>query len=65
MVRAEITRGRLPDELHLKVGARVVVRRNINVQRGRVNCTIAQILSFATNCIVLCQKMKIGKLKFL
>ena len=46
---------RLPDELHLKVGARVVVKRNINVQRGWVNGTIAEIISLATNCIVLCQ----------
>ena len=52
---------RLPDELHLEVGARVVVRRNINVQRGWLNGTIAQIILLATNCIVLCQVDKPGQ----
>ena len=37
------------------MGARVVVRRNINVDHGWVNGTIAQIVSLNTNCIVLCQ----------
>ena len=46
---------RLPDELHLKVGARVVLRRNVNIERGWVNGTIAQVVSLAKNCIVLCQ----------
>ena len=43
------------NQLHLKVGARVVVRRNITLDHGWVNGTIAQIVSLNTNCIVLCQ----------
>ena len=46
---------RLPDELHLKVGARVVLRRNVNIECGWMNGTIAQVVSLAQNCIVLCQ----------
>ena len=53
--RLERTLDRLPDELHLKVGARVVLRRNVNIERGWVNGTIAQVVSLAQNCIVLCQ----------
>ena len=53
--RLERESDRLPDSLHLKVGVRVVVRRNINVERGWVNGTIAQVVSLAQNCIVLCQ----------
>ena len=53
--RLECTSDRLPDELYLKVGARVILRRNMNIERGWVNGTIAQIVSVAQNCIVLCQ----------
>ena len=53
--RLEHTSDRLPDEFHLKVGARVVLRCNVNIERGWVNGTIAQIVSLAQNCIVLCQ----------
>ena len=53
--RLERVSDRLPDELHLKVGARVVLRRNVNIERGWVNGTIAQVVSLAQNCIVLCQ----------
>ena len=41
--------------VHLKVGARVIVRRNFNIEHGWVNGTIAQVVSLAQNCIVLCQ----------
>ena len=51
--RLERVSDRLPDELHLKVGARVVLRRNVNIEHGWVNGTIAQIVSLAQNCIVL------------
>ena len=44
----------LPDILHLKVGARVTVRRNINIKHGWLNVTMAQVVSLAQNCIVLC-----------
>ena len=39
--RLERESDRLPDTLHLKMGARVVVRRNINVEHRWVNGTIA------------------------
>ena len=41
--------------IHLKVGARVIVRCNINIERVWGNGTIAQVVSLAQNCIVLCQ----------
>ena len=53
--RIEKLSDKLPDQLRLKEGVRVVVRRNINVDHGWVNGTIAQIVSLNTNCIVLCQ----------
>ena len=66
--RLERESDRLPDNLHLKVGARVVVRRNICVERGWVNGTIAQVVSLAQNCIVLCQvdkpKMRLALPRF-
>ena len=46
---------RLPDALYSKVGARVVLCYNVNIERGWVNSTNAQILSLAQNSIVLCQ----------
>ena len=57
--RLERASDRLPDELHLKVGARVVLRCNVNIEHGWVNGTIAQIVSLAQNCIVLCQVDKL------
>ena len=45
----------LPDILHLKVGVRVIVWCNINIEHVWVNGTIAQVVSLAQNCIVLCQ----------
>ena len=45
--RLECETDQLPNSLHLKVGVRVVVRRNINVERGWVNGTIAQVVSLA------------------
>ena len=53
--RLERVSDRLSDELHLKVGARVLLRRNVNIERGWVNRTIAQVVSLAQNCIVVCQ----------
>ena len=38
-----------------QVGARVALRRNVNIERSWVNGTIAQVVSLAKNCIVLCQ----------
>ena len=32
-----------------------MLRRNVNIERGWVNGTIAQVVSLAQNCIVLCQ----------
>ena len=53
--RLERVPDRLPDELHLKVGARVVLWCNVNIERSWVNGTIAQVVCLAQNCIVLCQ----------
>ena len=46
---------RLPDELHLKVRARVVLHHNVSIECVPVNGTMAQVVSLAQNCIVLCQ----------
>ena len=53
--RLERVSDRLPDELHLKVGARVLLHHNANIERGWVNGTIVQVVSLAQNCIVVCQ----------
>ena len=44
---------RLPDQLVLKVGARVVLRRNMNIEGGWVNGTLAVITSLHPSCIVV------------
>ena len=44
---------RLPDKLVLKVGACVVLRRNINIERGWVNGTLAVVTSLHPSCIVV------------
>ena len=46
-------RERLPDKLVLKVGARVVLRRNINIDGGWVNGTLAIVTSPHPSCIVV------------
>ena len=46
-------RERLPDKLVLKVGARVVLRRNMNIEGGWVNGTLAVITSLHPSCIVV------------
>ena len=46
-------RERLPDKLVLKVGARVVLRRNINIDGGWVNGTLAVVTSLHSSCIVI------------
>ena len=46
-------RERLPDKLVLKVGARVVLRRNINIDGGWVNGTLAVVTSLHPSCIVI------------
>ena len=51
--RLECVSDRLTDILHLIVGARVLLQRNVNTERGCVNETIAQVVSLAQNCIVV------------
>ena len=51
--RLERVSDRLPDILHLIVGARVLLRCNVNTKRGCVNETIAQVVSPVQNCIVV------------
>ena len=46
-------RERLPDALVLKVGARVVLRRNLNIEGGWVNGTLAVVTSMHPSCIVV------------
>ena len=42
-----------PDKLVLKVGAHVVLRRNINIDGGWVNGTLAVVTSLHPSCIVI------------
>ena len=46
-------RERRPDKLVLKVGARVVLRRNINIDGCWVNGTLAVVTSLHPSCIVI------------
>ena len=46
-------RERLPDQLVLKVGARVVLRRNLNIEGGWVNGTLAVVTHLHDNCIII------------
>ena len=46
-------RERLPDELVLKVGARVVLRRNMNIEGGWVNGTLAVVTSLHPSCVLI------------
>ena len=46
-------REHLPDTLKLKVGVRVVLRRNIHIDAGWVNGTLAVVIVVNTNCIVV------------
>lgn len=48
-------RERLPDKLTLKLGARVILHRNINVDGGWVNGTLASVVAMHENCIVICK----------
>lgn len=51
--RVQRYRERLPDKLVLKVGAHVILRRNLNIDGGWVNGTLAMITSIHPNCIVI------------
>ena len=46
-------REKLPDCLTIKIGARVILRRNINISSGWVNGTLAVVTSMHSNCIVV------------
>ena len=46
----------LPDKLQLKVGARVILRRNMDIDAGWVNGTLAIVTALYQNCVVI-QKM--------
>ena len=50
--RLQHCKNRLPDTLVLKVGARVVLRRNIDIDSGWVNGTLAVVTTLIDNCIV-------------
>lgn len=49
------TRERLPDKVILKVGCRVVLRRNINFEEGWINGTLAVVTSMTDQCVILRQ----------
>lgn len=51
--RLQRSRERLPDRLVLKVGARVVLRRNLNIEGGWVNGTLAVVTRLHDACIVV------------
>ena len=46
-------RERLPDKLVLKIGARVVLRRNLDIKGGWVNGTLAVVTHLHDNCIIV------------
>ena len=52
---ASVDRECLPDKLTLKLGARVILRRNINVDGGWVNSTLASVVAMRENCTVTCK----------
>ena len=54
--RMQQHRERLPDKLQLKVGARVILRRNMDIDAGWVNGTLAVVTALYQNCVVI-QKM--------
>ena len=54
--RIQQHRERLPDKLQLKVGARVILRRNMDIDAGWVNGTLAVVTALYQNCVVI-QKM--------
>ena len=49
-------RERLTDKLQLKVGARVILRRNMDIDTGWVNGTLTVVTALYQNCVVV-QKM--------
>ena len=51
--RLKHCKDRLPDCLTLKIGARVILHRNINIGSGWVNGTLAVVVSMHSNCIVV------------
>ena len=51
--RLQHYREKLPDCLTLKIGARVILRRNINISSGWVNGTLAVVVSMHSNCIIV------------
>ena len=46
---------RLPDEIILKEGCRIVLRRNLNISEGWVNGTLYEVLYVTPNCILVCK----------
>ena len=54
--RIQQHRERLPDKRQLKIGARVILRRNMDIDAGWVNDTLAVVTALYQNCVVI-QKM--------
>ena len=53
-------RERLEDSLTLKVGARVVLCKNIDTEHGWLNGTLAKVVSIHSNCITI-ENIKTGR----
>ena len=51
--RIQLCRDRLPDTLVLKIGARVVLRRNLDIDSGWVNGTLAVDTALTDNCVIV------------
>ena len=52
-LRIKLCRERLPDVLQVKVGARVILRTNSDIEAGWVNGTLAVVIALYPNCIVI------------
>ena len=46
---------RLPDEIIIKLGGRIALRRNLNIAEGWVNGTLCEVLTVTPNCILVCK----------
>ena len=51
----ELVSTRLPDEIIIKLGCCIVLRRNLNIAEGWVNGTLCEVLTVTPNCILVCK----------
>ena len=55
-------RERLPDILDLKLGVRVILRRNIDIESGWVNGTVCVVVALHPNCVIVQKSGGIARL---